>query len=169
MPRLTTISNVLETLKSQKQFVNEALDNGAYIGKLCMVRISKQSQRFVKEGEKPKDMISFVFDIEGRLISTKAFGLSWAEKSSLPKFFKMSKAKNLAEFDAWLDKKLAATDGTFELVIGRNDAGYNTIDMVMSEKTTTEAKGCKIPKFFKKVFGEECVEYALADGYSIAD
>ena len=81
----------------------------------------------------------------------------------------MANAKNLAEFDTWLDKKLAATDGTFELVIGRNDAGYNTIDMVMSEKKTTEAKGCQIPKFFKKVFGEECVEYAVADGYSIAD
>lgn len=169
MPRLTTISNVLESLKSQKQFVNEPLDNGVYTGKLCMVRISKQSHRFVKEGENPKDMISFVFDVEGKLIGTKAFGLSWTDKSALPKFFKMTKAKNLAEFDAWLDKKLAATDGTFELVIGRNDAGYNTIDMVTSEKVTTEAKGCKIPKFFKKVFGEECVEYALADGYSIAD
>lgn len=169
MPRLTTIENVIEALKSQKHFVNEPLDNGAYIGKLCMVRISKQSQRFVKEGQKPKNMISFVFDVEGKLIGTKAFGLSWTEKSSLPKFFKVSKAKNLAEFDAWLEKKLAATDGTFELVIGRNDAGYNTIDMVMSEKETTEAKGCKIPNFFKKVFGEECVEYALANGYSIAD
>lgn len=169
MPRLTTLNEIFENSKKQKEFNNEALDNGAYNGKLCMVRISKQSQRFVKEGEKPKDMISFVFDVEGRLIGTKAFGLSWTDKSSLPKFFKMTKAKNLAEFDTWLDKKLSADDGTFELVIGRNDAGYNTIDMVMSEKKTTEAKGCKIPKFFKKVFGEECVEYAVADGYSIAD
>ena len=169
MPRLTKLKEIFENSKSQKEFVNEALDNGAYTGKLCMVRISKQSQRFVKEGEKPKDMISFVFDVEDKLIATKAFGLSWTDMSSLPKFFKMAKAKNLAEFDAWLDKKLAATDGTFELVIGRNDAGYNTIDMVMSEKESTEAKGCKIPKFFKKVFGDECDEYALADGYSIAE
>ena len=91
MPRFTTINNMLENLKSQKQFVNEPLDNGAYIGKLCMVRISKQSQRFVKEGEKPKDMISFVFDVENKLIGTKAFGLSWTDKSSLPKVFKMAK------------------------------------------------------------------------------
>ena len=169
MARLTTLNEIFENAKSQKQFVNEALDNGVYTGKLCMVRISKQSPRFVKEGEKPKDMISFVFDVEDKMIGTKAFGLSWTDKSSLPKFFKMAKAKNLAEFDAWLDKKLAADDGTFELVIGRNDAGYNTIDMVTSEKKTTEIKVCKIPKFFKKVFGEECVEYAVADGYSIAD
>lgn len=169
MSRLTTIAEMQEFIDSQKKFTNEPLDNGAYTGKLCMVRISKQSQRFVKEGDKPKDMISFVFDVEGKLIASKAFGLSWTDKSSLPKFFKMAKAKNLGEFDAWLDKKLTATDGTFELVIGRNDAVYNTIDMVMSEKKTTEAKGCQIPKFFKKVFGEECVEYAVADGYSIAD
>lgn len=169
MPRLTKLNEIFENSKNNS-YTKEVLTNGGYTGKLCMVRISKQSPRFVKEDEKPKVLISFVFDVEGKLIATKAFGLSWTEKSSLPKFFKIAKAKNLAEFDTWLDKKLAATDGTFDLLIGSNDEEtYNTIDAVIAEKETTEAKGCKIPKFFKKVFGEECVEYAIADGYSIAD
>ena len=40
MPRLTKLKEIFENSKSQKEFVNEALDNGAYTGKLCMVRIS---------------------------------------------------------------------------------------------------------------------------------
>lgn len=161
------LNEVFENMKNNATKEFTPLADGVYTGRLCMARISKQASRFVKDGEQPKDQISFVFDVDGRYVSTKCFGISWTDKSSLPKFFKCAKCKNIGEFDKWLEKQLSKDAGYFNLFITTNEAGYNVLENIMGQPAEVDKKieGKVLPTFLNKVFGVECEESSISVDY----
>lgn len=150
-------------------------EEGYYSGRLCAVRISKQDKQFVEEGKQPRDQISFVFDIineDGNHVhvQTKPSSITFGERSNIPKLWaKVKELKNGSDLSNFLYKE-GGLGKVFKVnveVTEKDDQVFNTVTKVSGE-SAMEIEPSKLTSWDLKVFGKDCEEYDLAEGYEVA-
>lgn len=157
--------------KTTEQFAT-IQEDGVYSGRLYAIKLSKQSSKFVEEGKEPKDQISFMFDIIDENdnhvhVSTKPTGISFTDRSNLPKLFeKVAKFENGADMAKFFyeDKGLGKVFKVMVEVKNIDDKTYNTVTKITG-KSAVEIEPSFLSNWDLNVYGQPCTEYDLAEGY----
>lgn len=142
---------------------------GIYTGRLIAVRINKQSEKFVEEGKKPKNLVSFLWDCKNKAgksvhVTTRPCTISFGDKSNLPGIWEnvgdvkslddylqivYDKNNNVKDIFAKLDIKLDVKDNN----------SFPTVTKVLELEEPIKDFGItKITDYDKKVYGVEAID-----------
>lgn len=164
-----------ELYKKADEKTNEAWANidsdGTYNGRLAATIISEQNASYVPEGETPKQLISYVFDLlnekgESVHVHTKPCTISFTDKSRLPQIWKV---KNGEELSALLcDAEGKAKDVYVKCLVEvkETDKGiFPTVTKVSKIIDKTDQPATKLSDWDLKVYGKEAISYELTPEY----
>lgn len=155
------------------QKTNDAFPNiekaGIYKGRLMAVRISKQSEKFLEEGQTPKNQVSFLWDCKNKSgehvhVATKPSGLSFTDKSNLPKIWE--NVETVDSLDKYLnivyDKNNNVKDifATLDVKVDVRENGiFPTVTKVLELEDTIKDFGTsEVTDYDKKVYGVEAID-----------
>lgn len=163
-----------------KNKTTEAFDNiekaGIYKGRLMAVKISKQSEQFVEEGKEPRMQVSFLWDCKNKAgksvhVSTKPCGISFTDKSNLPKIW-----ENVSEIDS-LEKYLSVVYdknnnvkdifATLDVKVDVKDNGiFPTVTKVLELEEPIKDFGIsEISDYDRKVYGTPVIDMDINPVY----
>lgn len=163
------------------QTTNEAFANiekaGIYKGRLMAVRISKQAEQFVEEGKTPKNQVSFLWDCKNKAgqsvhVSTKPCGISFTDKSNLPKIWENVGSVNSLEnyLKIVYDKNNNVKDifATLDIKVVEKENGiYPTVTKVLELEEPIKDFGITpLTDYDKKVYGVEAIDIDLNPAYA---
>lgn len=163
------------------QTTNEAFANiekaGIYKGRLMAVRISKQAEQFVEEGKEPRNQVSFLWDCKNKAgqsvhVSTKPCGISFTDKSNLPKIWE--NVGNVNSLENYLkivyDKNNNVKDifATLDIKVVEKENGiYPTVTKVLElEEPIKDFGVTALTDYDKKVYGVEAIDIDLNPVYA---
>lgn len=162
------------------QKTNEAFANiekaGIYKGRLMAVKISKQSEKFLEEGQKPKNQVSFVWDCKNKAgqhvhVSTKPCSISFTDKSNLPKIWENVGDSNSLEnyLKIVYDKKNNVKDmfATLDIKVDVKENGtFPTVTKVLELEEPIKDFGIsEVTDYDKKVYGVEAIDIDFNPAY----
>lgn len=147
-------------------------EDGVYAGRLYCIKLSKQNEKFVEAGQEPRDQITFMFDIvnengDNVHVATKAMGISFTDRSNLPKFFeKIAKIESGSDMSKLLyaDKGLGKVFKVMVSVDKKDDKIYNTVTKITGV-SNKEIEPTPLTEWDLRVYGQPCIEFDLAEGY----
>lgn len=165
-----------------KNKTNEAFDNiekpGIYKGRLMAVKISKQAEQFVEEGKTPKFQVSFLWDCKNKAgksvhVSTKPCGISFTDKSNLPKIW-----ENIGTVDSLesylklvYDEKNNVKDifATLDVKVDVRENGiFPTVTKVLELEEPIKDFGIsEISEWDRKVYGVEATDIDFNKAYIV--
>lgn len=163
------------------QTTNEAFANiekaGIYKGRLMAVRISKQAEQFVEEGKEPRNQVSFLWDCKNKAgqsvhVSTKPCGISFTDKSNLPKIWENVGSVNSLEnyLKIVYDKNNNVKDifATLDIKVVEKENGiYPTVTKVLElEEPIKDFGVTALTDYDKKVYGVEAIDIDLNPVYA---
>lgn len=163
------------------QTTNEAFANiekaGIYKGRLMAVRISKQAEQFVEEGKEPRNQVSFLWDCKNKAgqsvhVSTKPCGISFTDKSNLPKIWENVGSVNSLEnyLKIVYDKNNNVKDifATLDIKVVEKENGiYPTVTKVLElEEPIKDFGVTPLTDYDKKVYGVEAIDIDLNPAYA---
>lgn len=163
------------------QTTNEAFANiekaGIYKGRLMAVRISKQAEQFVEEGKEPRNQVSFLWDCKNKAgqsvhVSTKPCGISFTDKSNLPKIWENVGSVNSLEnyLKIVYDKNNNVKDifATLDIKVVEKENGiYPTVTKVLElEEPIKDFGVTPLTDYDKKVYGVEAIDIDLNPVYA---
>jgi hypothetical protein len=163
------------------QTTNEAFANiekaGIYKGRLMAVRISKQAEQFVEEGKEPRNQVSFLWDCKNKAgqsvhVSTKPCGISFTDKSNLPKIWENVGSVNSLEnyLKIVYDKNNNVKDifATLDIKVVEKENGiYPTVTKVLElEEPIKDFGVTPLTDYDKKVYGVEAIDIDLKPAYA---
>lgn len=158
----------LYTQKTNETFANIE-KAGIYKGRLMAVKISKQSEKFLEEGQKPKNQVSFVWDCKNKAgqhvhVSTKPCGISFTDKSNLPKIWEnIGEANSLESYlKIVYDTKNNVKDmfATLDIKVDVKENGtFPTVTKVLELEEPIKDFGIsEVTDYDKKVYGVEAID-----------
>ena len=160
--------NELYTQKTNDAFANIE-KAGIYKGRLMAVKISKQPEQFVEEGKTPKNLVSFLWDCKNKAgesvhVSTKPCGISFTDKSNLPKIWENVGAVD--SLDNYLkivyDKHNNVKDifATLDVKVDVKENGvFPTVTKVLElEEPIKDFGVTEVTDYDKKVYGVEAID-----------
>jgi len=172
-------------IKFEERGTNEAFAQitkaGAYNGRLIMLRKSMQDEKYAKDVDgnptKPKELISFVFDVvnnEGQHVhvSTRPCTFSFTDKSKLPEMWAnirpLTSPKDFAEMMYDKDGKLMDFFGLLQIRVDVKDDGkvFNSVTSIIQESDKQDIEVSELSDYDLRVYGKPCIEYELTKGYA---
>lgn len=168
--------NELYTQKTNEAFANIE-KAGIYKGRLIAVKISKQSENFIEEGKEPKNLVSFLWDCKNKAgqsvhVSTKPCGISFTDKSNLPKIWENVGSVNSLEnyLKIVYDKNNNVKDifATLDIKVVEKENGiYPTVTKVLElEEPIKDFGVTALTDYDKKVYGVEAIDIDLNPVYA---
>lgn len=170
--------NINELYNKADEKTNEAWANitsdGTYDGRLAAAIISEQNPEYVPEGEEPKRLISYIFDLlnengESVHVSTKPCTISFTEKSNLPKIWKVKSGKELAAL--LNDDKGALKDIYVKCLVEVRETEkgiFPTVTKVSKILNKSEQPATRLSDWDLRVYGRDPLAYELTPDYDKA-
>lgn len=150
-------------------------EDGMYLGRLAGQIMLKQSKEFTKEGEEPKELVTFIFDLindngESVHVRTKPSSFSFGEKAKLPGLWNVKSAKELQELIVDTDKD-CLKDVFVKCMVEvdhKENGDFPRVTKVSKIMATTDQTATALNKWDLKPYGQEPTDVFLTPDYEAA-
>ena len=147
-------------------------EDGMYLGRLAGQIMLKQSKEYTKEGEEPKELVSFVFDLindngESVHVRTKPSSFSFGEKANLPGLWNVKNAKELQDLIVDMEKDCLKDVYVRCIVVvdHKENGDFPRVTKVSKIMPATDQTATALTKWDLKPYGQEPTDVFLTPDY----